>query len=271
MEVSKIKNEDMETYKLKAKYFIQGEIRALSGLAIGGTFSPMSIGAPDSTVVRNPLTNKPYIPGSSLKGKMRSLLEQRDGKIGRTSMGAVQHGPYLNLDGISARLFGLADGSRARPSRLIVHDGELLGGDDQFSHTDLPYTEVKTEVVLDRVTSKAVPRQIERVPSGACFPLNMVLNVFDGEVASSQNVELRADDSVELIKAMLEGLELLQDDYLGGKGSRGSGQIKIVIKSIIERTAGYYRGEVPEKDITNNLPGGIIIPSALCFDESNPR
>lgn len=253
----------MSTFQLKAKYIFRGEITAVSGLAIGGTFSPMSIGAPDSTVVRNPLTNKPYIPGSSLKGKMRSLLEQRDGKLGTTKMGNVEHGPYLGMDGITARLFGLADGQRARPSRLIVRDAELLGDMDEFSHTDLPFTEVKTEVVLDRVTSKAMPRQIERVPSGARFPLQLVLNVFEGNETTNLQDDQIADNLEELMQAVIDGLKLLQDDYLGGKGSRGSGQVDIKIEQVIERSAAYYRGETEEKVVTHQLPGGVTIPENL--------
>jgi CRISPR-associated protein Csm3 len=106
-----------------------------------------------------------------------------------------------------------------KPSRLIVRDAELDIKACDFSNTDLPYTESKTEVAIDRVTAKANPRTFERVPAGAKFNLNMVLNIFEGE-------------DEEALKATLDqAIELLQDDYLGGHGSRGYGQVEIKIDS----------------------------------------
>ena len=90
----------------------------------------------------------------------------------------------------------------------------LLTPDEKFSNTDMPYTETKTEVVIDRITSGAMPRQIERVPAGAEFSLSMVLNIFD--LDNNEN---------ELIEALKLSMKLLEDDYLGGNGSRGYGQI----------------------------------------------
>lgn len=79
--------------KLIKKIFIHGSIRLLTGLRIGGSSSAMSIGGLDNIIIRNPIDNKPYIPGSSLKGKMRSLIELREGTIGNRNMGSVKHGP----------------------------------------------------------------------------------------------------------------------------------------------------------------------------------
>lgn len=99
------------------------------------------------------------------------------------------------------------------PSRLIVRDAELING-DEIMNTDLPYTESKTEVAINRITAKATPRTFERVPAGAKFKLNMVLNIFD-------------DDNEESLKQTLEqAVKLLEDDYLGGCGSRGYGHVK---------------------------------------------
>ncbi len=231
----------MDTLIKKVKF--EGKIIAKSGLHIGGTNSAMAIGGPDSTVIRNPIDNKPYIPGSSLKGKMRALIEIADGTIERVNMGNVKHSASQDMNHLSARLFGTAKNDETqRPSRLIVRDGELLSDESMFSNTDLPYSESKTEVVIDRITSKAMPRQLERVPAGAEFKLDMVLNVFDG------------DDAEELIQTVLRGLRMVQDDYLGGSGSRGSGQVEIVLEKVTERPVEFYKTRTGELDITANYP-----------------
>jgi CRISPR-associated protein Csm3 len=198
--------------KLVKKVLYTGTIVLKTGLHIGGTNAALNIGGPDKFVVRNPLNNIPYIPGSSLKGKMRALVEIANGCV-EVDRGKV--GPSNDPDSVSGKLFGVATGSdNNRPSRLIVRDAELDVDACDFSNTDLPYTESKTEVAIDRVTAKANPRTFERVPAGAKFKLNMVLNVFEGE------------DEKELKKTLKQAIELLQDDYLGGHGSRGYGQIE---------------------------------------------
>lgn len=198
--------------RLVKKILYTGTIELKTGLHIGGTNAALNIGGPDKFVVRNPLNNIPYIPGSSLKGKMRALVEIANGCVD-VDRGKV--GPSKDPNSVSGKLFGVATGSdNNRPSRLIVRDAELDVDACDFSNTDLPYTESKTEVAIDRVTAKANPRTFERVPAGAKFKLNMVLNVFEGE------------DEKELKKTLKQAIELLQDDYLGGHGSRGYGQIE---------------------------------------------
>ena len=228
--------------KLIKKVIITGKINTLTGLHIGGTNTEMGIGGPDSLVVRNPIDNKPYIPGSSLKGKLRAMLDIEDGSIEDVNMGQVKNGTSQDPKYAAARLFGSArKDEKQRPSRVIIRDAMFASGEDDFKNTDLPYTESKTEVVIDRITAKAMPRQIERVPAGAEFNLNMVLNVFD------------EDDEKEQIKNLNRAINLLQDDYLGGSGSRGYGQIEIVIEKVVERTIDYYMGEGNEKDITDKF------------------
>lgn len=109
-----------------------------------------------------------------------------------------------------------------------------------FTNTDLPYSESKTEVVIDRITSKAMPRQLERVPAGAEFKLDMILNIFEG------------DNEKELVNGVLRGLKLVQDDYLGGSGSRGSGQVIFKNLKITERPVSFYTEGSGEADITQN-------------------
>lgn len=199
----------MSTVKLEKKVLYTGTITLKTGLHIGGTNAALNIGGPDKFVVRNPINKIPYIPGSSLKGKMRALVEIANGE---TNNGKPTNDPNSK----AGALFGISgDNENSKPSRLIVRDAELDINACDFSNTDLPYTESKTEVAIDRVTAKPNPRIFERVPAGAKFKLNMVLNVFEGE------------DEAALKKTLNQAIELLEDDYLGGHGSRGYGQVKI--------------------------------------------
>jgi CRISPR-associated protein Csm3 len=229
------------SYKLIKKIIISGKIEVLTGLAIGGSNAAMSIGGIDKGVVRNPINNQPYIPGSTLKGKMRSLLEQHYGEIGNERMGIVEHGASNNPAHHSAKLFGNAVremNTKQRPSKLIVRDANLDPeqlNSKFFKNTELPYSEVKTEVTIDRITSRAMPRQLERVPSGAKFLFELVLNVFD------------EDNENELVSDLFKALNLVQNDYIGGSGSRGSGQIAFRIETVSERTNAYYNREITEE------------------------
>lgn len=230
--------------KLLKKIIIKGEIEAITGLMIGGSNTAMGIGGPDKMVIRNPINNYPYIPGSSLKGKMRSLLELSFGYIGDTKMGKVENGPDSDPNHESTLLFGTArSDSRQRPSRIICRDGHLLNP-DELKGTELPFTEAKTEVVIDRITSAAMPRTFERVPAGAKFALNIVVNIFDEDKFKDQFKDLT-----------FKALQLLQDDYLGGSGSRGNGQVKFTITSVVERSSKFYHDQEEETVLDlNSVP-----------------
>lgn len=200
----------MENIKLVKKIIYSGVIELKTGLHIGGTNASLNIGGPDKFVVRNPIDNIPYIPGSSLKGKMRSLVEIANGE---SDKGKPSNDPKSK----AGALFGVAgDSESSHPSRLIVRDAKLDTEACDFSNTDLPYAESKTEVSIDRITAKANPRTFERVPAGAKFNFEMILNVFEGE------------DEKQLIQTLKQAIRLLEDDYLGGQGSRGYGQVHIV-------------------------------------------
>jgi len=232
----------MATHKLLKKIIVKGRIEAMTGIAIGGTNSAMAIGGVDKGVIRNPVSGEPYIPGSTLKGKMRSLLEMNHGTIGDTEMGIVKNGPSENYDHRSTKLFGNAVRSteqKQRPSRIIVRDARLVeeqAKGDFFKNTDLLFTEVKTEVVIDRITSRAMPRQLERVPAGSLFTFELVLNIFE------------EDTEKNLVDDMFSALRLVQNDYIGGAGSRGSGQIRFDIQSVKSYDAAYYRHEKSSAD-----------------------
>lgn len=195
--------------KLLRKHIYAGTIRLVSGLHIGGSNTALNIGGIDNFVVRNPLSQEPYIPGSSLKGKLRSLIEL---KHGETNNGK----PTEDVTSKAGALFGVsASSSNSHPSRLIVRDAILTNKKD-LTRTDMQYTETKAEVNINRITAKPISgvRYTERVPAGAKFSLSLILNVFDGE------------NEHELENTLKEALALLQDDYLGGSGSRGYGQIE---------------------------------------------
>jgi CRISPR-associated protein Csm3 len=256
--------------QLTKKILISGTITAKTGLHIGGNNVGLSIGGADATVVRNPLTNEPYIPGSSLKGKMRSLLEKVEGKFGSKGIGdQIKNPPFTDdPDHIICKIFGTmpeimkATNKEQPTSRLIVRDCNLVNKDEleKSKDTDMPFTEVKTEVVIDRITSAATPRQLERVPAGAVFNMRMILNVYDG------------DNEKELLDKVFEGLALVQNDYLGGKGTRGSGEVDIKISQVqFKKKEQYESGsdwqtyekyEVKEND-NYKEDGDLEIPTEL--------
>ena len=223
-----------KTLRLVKKIELAGKIICKTGLHIGGSGSSMNIGGIDKSVIRNPLNNQPYIPGSSLKGKMRALFQISTGEIKcleKPMGGDVKY--VASDDGSDADLFGSsADSKKQKPSRLIVRDSVLLNAEELLQKTEIPYTEGKTEVVIDRITSAASPRQIERVPAGAIFSLNMVINIWDQD----KNEEI-------LINDLFKSMELLRDDYLGGNGSRGYGQISIEINDVIEKDCNDFYGK----------------------------
>jgi len=242
--------------KLEAKIFVEGEIVAETGMHIGGNSIGMAIGGADSVVVRNPVSNEPYIPGSSLRGKMRSLLERVRGDENFSESGGFS----ITKDGVLAgrnpetdlgRFFGTAPSdkdnkAKVTPTRLTVRDCPLTKASaDELNNapnTDMPMTEVKTEVWIDRITSAANPRQIERVPAGAAFGCCFVIDLLEG------------DDEQQWLNLLAEGMRLLEADSLGGSGSRGYGQVSFKVSNIIKRPADWYRGnKASEVDLSANF------------------
>ncbi len=205
---------------------ISGQIELLTGLHIGSGNTEIHIGGTDNPVIKNPITQQPYIPGSSIKGKMRSLLEWQLGVIGITNGHPLS---FSHIDKIASeqqqaakdllKLFGGApDGAtevlanEIGPSRLSFWDCELdPEWAKEMDDKNLLLTEVKMENTIDRIKGTAEhPRNTERVPATARFNFNLSIRVHDDEDLSS---------------TLINGLNLLQISGLGGSGSRGYGKI----------------------------------------------
>jgi CRISPR-associated protein Csm3 len=201
-------------------------MKLLTGLHIGAGDGEMHIGGVDNPVIRHPVTHEPYIPGSSLKGKIRSLLEWRSG--------AVQENPlswkHLNGDNHARvlpilQLFGIGGGDSSNlpdedarklgPTRLAFWDCPLQKDWVQEQLKDNhPFLEVKSENSIDRIKGTALfPRQTERVVEGAIFDFRLSFKQLEG------------DDKL-LLTTLLAGLKLLERDSLGGSGSRGYGKVR---------------------------------------------
>lgn len=209
---------------------IEATLELVTGLRIGAGDSEMHIGGVDNTVIKHPHTQAPYIPGSSLKGKMRSLLEWRSG--------AVKEGPLDKKAYAAAdeklkpevkrilQLFGIGGGDlkddqdlarELGPTRVSFWDCNLNADwEKQIRDDNLSLTEVKSENSINRISGVALnPRQTERVPAGALFDFRL-------------SIKQLAGDGEELLDTVLQGLKLLELDSVGGSGSRGYGKVKFV-------------------------------------------
>jgi CRISPR-associated protein Csm3 len=194
-----------------SKVQLTGTIKLESGLHIGGSDAFAAIGTIDLLVIKDPLTNLPILPGTSLKGKMRSLL-------------ATAYNEYIaktpnDDDERILRLFGATtgggeDGDLPIQARLIFRDAILSNTSELLESGVDSFTEVKFENTINRVTAIANPRQIERVIRGSKFDFELIYDV------------INPNEVVEDIQTIKDGLKLLELDYLGGSGSRGYGKIK---------------------------------------------
>lgn len=200
------------------KILIEGKLEVVTGLHIGGASSFAAIGAVDSPVVRNSRDNQPMIPGSSLKGKIRSLLaRQRNQKISG-NMDEDEEGIL--------RLFGSAKNGNVRVGRLIFSDLFLAEQDSLESPV-----EVKFENSINRLTAVANPRQLERVIPGTQFNLKLLYELKDTtDREKEKHSEYYQGTEEEWIlkdfQSLIDGMKLLELDYLGGSGTRGYGQVR---------------------------------------------
>jgi CRISPR-associated protein Csm3 len=207
---------------------IEATLEVLTGLRIGAGDSEMHIGGVDNTVIKHPLTGSPYIPGSSLKGKMRSLLEWRSGAVKEKPLAATDYQNATEAQKPEIKrllqLFGIGGGDardaealvkELGPSRLAFWDCALdPEWENEVRDNNQLLTEVKSENVINRISGVAEhPRNTERVPAGAKFVFKL-------------SVKQLADDDDKLLDIVLQGLKLIEHDSLGGSGSRGYGKVK---------------------------------------------
>lgn len=218
--------------KLEKHIIISGEIKVLSGLRIGGSKDQMEIGGIDNNIIRHPITNHPYIPGSSLKGKMRSLLEYR--------YSPIEKDPCRCGKCLVCEYFGSLGQTKA-PTRVLVRDANLT--EESLSYLQekqvelgINFAEIKTENSIERNSGRAkAPRQQERVPAGTSFDFSISIRKFD------------MDDEKKLTDFVVEGMQLLEKDYLGSSGGRGYGQIQFVNVKIDDKLDGRFEEKSKEQ------------------------
>ncbi|MBE5871469.1 MAG: type III-A CRISPR-associated RAMP protein Csm3 [Lachnospiraceae bacterium] len=188
-----------------SKIQITGTVEVVTGMHIGGNSAFAAIGAVDSPVIKDSRSKLPMIPGSSLKGKIRTLLAKKYND-------AIVE-PENDAENI-LRLFGSSKKNNIRPSRIIFSD-MVMENEKELRRQDVTsMTEVKFENSINRQTAVANPRQIERVIRGAQFDLDLIYE--------AQN----ESEVLEDMRLLAEGMKLLEYDYLGGHGSRGYGKVK---------------------------------------------
>lgn len=201
----------------KENIILEGKIEIKTGMHIGGIKEELEIGGVESPVIIDPITGNPVIPGSTLKGKMRTLLELSD-KDKLNGEGKVHE--CKDPDCYICNIFGSSEEVQRGPTRIIVRDAFLEGEIE---------LEVKAENVINRIEGKAEhPRFLERVPAGSKFDLDIVYAIYN-------------DNDVENFKVIFEGMKLIEDNYLGGSGTRGYGKVVFQGIKIKIRTKDDYK------------------------------
>ena len=244
--------------KFLGKLILEGELHCETGLHVGAGKGSLEIGGSDNPVVKDAF-GRPYVPGSSLRGKLRSLLEQSSGLAVPTELVYLskRKGQEVRIhqsdrpDDEICLLFGRNPGrmervageslesAQATPARLAVYDAPLDPDSitpQMRENLDDELTEVKSENAIDRITSQANPRTLERVPAGARFRVRLVMDVL-------------CEEDAPLFQRVLEGLRMLEDDSLGGGGSRGSGRVRFANLKLTWRGQGYYATGAAQKDL----------------------
>ncbi|MDY6853443.1 MAG: type III-A CRISPR-associated RAMP protein Csm3 [Thermodesulfobacteriota bacterium] len=211
---------------------ISGRIHILTGLHIGASNENIAIGGLDNPIIKDPLpgSNAPYIPGSSLKGKLRSLVEIKEGRFVKDGKDKGKPCNCGEKECPVCVVFGTSAANRPEdlgPTRIVVRDAHLSNHTDnanlhswksRFEAGDLPM-EIKYENAINRINGIANPRPLERVPGGVDFDFNISFKVFE-------------NDNCNYFNTVLKAMKLLELDALGGAGSRGCGQIKFIDVSI---------------------------------------
>ncbi len=240
--------------KVVKNYVISGEIVLETGMHIGGLKETVEIGGADSPVIRTYILKDdsgknvrtlPYIPGSSLKGKIRALLEHSMPNVEIADKKDNEHTKvgesYIKYpeNCLIPKIFGLpAEEGKENLPRAVFRDAMPTSETIEWwdSQEDIiDGAEIKPENSINRITSRANPRQFERVPPGSKFKFEIVLTIYDG------------DSAKDYMKTILSGMKLLEDNYLGGSGTRGYGKIKFKNLKIVERDVNFYKEENAEE------------------------
>jgi CRISPR-associated protein Csm3 len=245
---------------LIGKLILEGDLECQTGLHIGAGKGSLEIGGADNPVVKDAF-GLPYVPGSSLRGKLRSLLERASGLAVPAELVYLskRKGQEVRIhqsdrpDDEICLLFGRNPGrmervsgealesASATPARLTIYDAPLLPDSitaQMRENLDDELTEVKSENAIDRITSQANPRTLERVPAGARFRIRMVLDIL-------------CKEDRDLLPRLIEGLRLLEDDTLGGGGSRGSGRVRLLNLKATWRGRGFYSTGAAEQELVS--------------------
>ncbi len=219
--------------KLNNKTIISGRIKVITGLHIGGSSSAMEIGGLDQNNIIKTANGIPYIPGSSLKGKLRNMLAK--------VTGSTKVGDNAENDFGTTKLFGVGanDTEGYSEAYLRVRDAYLVKKSVENFDMDFEYSEVKYENTIDRIKGSANPRPLERVPSGAEFEFEMIYDCFDNESDK--------DD----LKKISFAMQLLEQDSLGGSGSRGSGKIRFFDVKLKNVEIDIDKSEINQCDIVD--------------------
>ena len=230
-------------FNFQGKYIISGKICCVTGLHIGGTTESFEIGGMDNPVIKDPLTEHPYIPGSSLKGKLRHLLEWNLGKIEKHPKHHTYTAHFCG-ECDACLIFGPASDKtevreKAGPTRLTVRDS--FPTEDTVKKWEKwlgegVYTELKTENAINRITSEANPRTMERVPAGSEFAFEMIFDIYK-------------DEDRRLLKSLFTAMSLLEDSALGGSGTRGHGKVKFVELRLSFRSNDYYLCKTDKEEV----------------------
>lgn len=208
---------------------IKGKIVCLTGLHVGGVAETAEIGGTDSPVILDRLNKVPIIPGSSLKGKIRALIELKEGRY--NEHGKVHSCPEPDCPICLIFGRGATEDVEAGPTRLIVRDAfptEETRKEWEKNEDLVHGTEIKGENVINRLTSEATPRFIERVPAGSKFNFEMVYSIYQKE-------------DFDRLKMLFEGMCLLEDSYLGASGTRGYGKIRFEDLEFKQKTKQDYQ------------------------------
>jgi CRISPR-associated protein Csm3 len=263
--------------RLIGKLLLEGELYCETGLHIGAGKGSLEIGGADNPVVKDAF-GRPYIPGSSVRGRLRALLEQASGMAVPSELVYLskRKGQEVRIhqsdrpDDEICLLFGRNPGRMDRvsgepvestastPARLTVYDAPLDPDSitpQMRENLDDELTEVKSENAIDRITSQANPRTLERVPAGARFRVRFVLDIL-------------CEEDKALLAPFVQSLRLLEDDALGGGGSRGSGRVRFGGLKLTWRSRGFYAAGAQDEQLASGADIGAL--QSLVMQEGFP-